>query len=103
MPFAGYSSRQTPESTRAQVMAGKVPLLDFVYGWCAVIASLLIAAGWHVKDLFLCFALANMVAAVYICRLLLIICLNCIAVLFKILYRVEVRGLRMPKKLASVP
>jgi acyl-[acyl-carrier-protein]-phospholipid O-acyltransferase/long-chain-fatty-acid--[acyl-carrier-protein] ligase len=99
VPLAAILQDKTPESTRAQVMAGSSITDSLFMVGCAVIASLLIAAGWQVKDLFLAFALANMVVAVYICRLLPdYLFKTVLQFLFKILYRVEVRGLENVEK-----
>lgn len=94
VPLAAILQDRTPEETRAQIMAGSSITDSLFMVASAVVASLLIAAGWQVKELFFAFALANLAVAIYICRLLPdYLFKTVLQILLKTLYRVEVRGL----------
>ncbi len=93
VPLATILQDRTKEETRAQIMAGSSITDSIFMVGCAVIAALLISSGWEVKHLFFAFSLANLVVAIFICRLLPDYLLKTILqFLFKLLYRVEIRG-----------
>jgi len=99
VPLAAILQDRTPEETRAQIMAGSAIVDSLFMVGSAVVASILIAFGWEVKQLFFAFAIANLVVAVYICKLLPDYLFKTILqVLFKLLYRVEVRGIENVEK-----
>ncbi|MDY0029154.1 MAG: acyl-[ACP]--phospholipid O-acyltransferase [Pseudobdellovibrionaceae bacterium] len=99
VPLAAILQDRTPEETRAQVMAGSAIVDSLFMVVSAVVASALIATGWSVTELFYGFALANLAVAVYICRLLPDYLFKTILQgLFKLLYRVEIRGIENVEK-----
>lgn len=94
VPLNAIIQDRTPEDHRARVLAGSAIIDSLFMVASALLSAGLIAAGFHVRDLFLVFALANAVVALYICRLLPdYLFKSFLQGLFKILYKVEVRGL----------
>ena len=94
VPLNAITQHFTPEDHRARVQAG-----NSIYNALFIVASsalsaALIYAGFSIRGLFLAFALANTAVAFYICRLLPDYLLkSALQILFKALYKVEVRGL----------
>lgn len=93
VPLATILQDRTEESTRAQIMAGSAIVDSLFMVVSAVVAGVLISMGWQIRDLFLAYALANVVVAIYICKLLPDYLLKTVLqMVFKILYGVEIRG-----------
>lgn len=93
VPLAAILQDRTEEKTRAQIMAGSSITDSLFMVASAVFAGVLIAKGYSIPQLFLIFALANFVVAIYICRLLPDFLIKSILQgVFKLLYRVEVVG-----------
>lgn len=94
VPLATILQDRTPETTRARIMAGSSITDSLFMVASAVVSAILISSGWEVRDLFFAFALANVAVAIYICRLLPDYLLKTILqIVFKIFYKVEIRGL----------
>ncbi|HNS44713.1 MAG TPA: 1-acyl-sn-glycerol-3-phosphate acyltransferase, partial [Alphaproteobacteria bacterium] len=94
VPLATILQDRTEESTRAQIMAGSAIVDSLFMVLSAVVAGVLISTGWQIRDLFLAYALANVAVAIYICDLLPdYLFKTVLRILFKFLYRVELRGL----------
>lgn len=94
VPLNALIQHLTPADSRARVMAanGIVNALFMVAS--AILSAVLIQAGLEVRDLFLVLAIANTLVAVYICQLLPdYLFKSCLQAIFKLLYKVEVRGL----------
>ncbi|MBL8638812.1 MAG: acyl-[ACP]--phospholipid O-acyltransferase [Alphaproteobacteria bacterium] len=93
VPLAAILQDRTEEKTRAQIMAGSSITDSLFMVASAVFAGVLIAKGCSIPQLFLIFAFANFLVAIYICRLLPDFLLKSILQgVFKLLYRVEVVG-----------
>lgn len=94
VPLAAILQDRTEEKTRAQIMAGSSITDSLFMVASAVFAGVLIANGCSIPQLFLIFSIANLLVAIYICRLLPDFLLKSILQgVFKLLYRVEVTGL----------
>ena len=99
VPLNAMTQHFTPEDHRARVQAG-----NSIYNALFIVASSalsagLIYAGFSIRGLFLAFALANTAVALYICRLLPDYLLkSALQILFKALYKVEIRGLENIEK-----
>lgn len=94
VPLNAIIQHFTAEKERARIIAGSA-ILDAIFGLAsAAFSALLILKGWSARDLFCTFALMNALVALYICRLLPdYLFKSFLQGLFKILYKVEVRGL----------
>lgn len=93
VPLSAIIQDKTPEATRARIMAGSSIIDSLFMVASAVVSAILIGMGWTVPELFLGFALANALVAVYICRLLPdYLFKTVLQIIFKALYKVEVRG-----------
>jgi acyl-[acyl-carrier-protein]-phospholipid O-acyltransferase/long-chain-fatty-acid--[acyl-carrier-protein] ligase len=94
VPLNALIQDRTDPAHRARVMAGNAIMNALFMVASAIISAALIAAGFGVRDLFLTFAIANGLVALYICRLLPDYLLKSILKLvLKTLYQVDVRGL----------
>ena len=94
VPLNAIVQDRTPEDHRARVMAGSAIVDSVFMVGSAAFSVALIAAGFDVRGLFLVFALANAGVALYICKLLPdYLFKSFLQALFKLLYKVEVRGL----------
>lgn len=99
VPLSAIIQDRTPEETRARIMAGSAIVDSLFMVASAVISAILIGAGWKVHELFFAFAIANAFVAVYICRLLPDYLFKTILqAAFKVLYRVEIRGIENADK-----
>lgn len=94
VPLKAIVQNETPEKYRARVQSGSA-ISDAVFIVASsAISALLISMGWSIRSLFLAFALANAAVAIYTCRLLPdYLFKSALQILFKFLYKVEVRGL----------
>lgn len=94
VPLNAIVQDRTPEDHRARVLAGSA-IIDSLFMVASALFSVgLIAAGLDVRGLFLVFAIANAGVALYICKLLPdYLFKSFLQGLFKVLYKVEVRGL----------
>ncbi|MBL4590026.1 MAG: MFS transporter, partial [Alphaproteobacteria bacterium] len=94
VPLNAIIQHNIPEDIRARVLAGSA-IMDalFIIG-SSIISAVLIVKGWEIKEIFLAFAIVNAFVAVYICTLLPdYLFKSFLQVLFKLIYKVEVRGL----------
>ncbi|MGH1403779.1 MAG: acyl-[ACP]--phospholipid O-acyltransferase [Alphaproteobacteria bacterium] len=94
VPLNAIIQHYTDEQHRARIIAGS-SILDaiFILG-SAAFSVILILNGWAIRELFFTFALMNAFVAVYICRLLPVYLFKSfLQGLFKLLYKVEVKGL----------
>ena len=93
VPLSAIIQDRTPDATRARIMAGSSIIDSLFMVVSAVVSAVLIGMGWTVPELFLGFALANALVAIYICRLLPdYLFKTFLQIIFKALYKVEVRG-----------
>jgi acyl-[acyl-carrier-protein]-phospholipid O-acyltransferase/long-chain-fatty-acid--[acyl-carrier-protein] ligase len=94
VPLNAIVQDATPKDHRARVMAGSAVMNALFVAGSSGLSAILISAGIEIRDLFLIFAVANAGIALYICRLLPdYLFKTFLQGLFKIFYRVEVRGL----------
>ncbi|MFA7276741.1 MAG: acyl-[ACP]--phospholipid O-acyltransferase [Pseudobdellovibrionaceae bacterium] len=94
IPLSAIIQDRTPPVTRARVMAGSSITDSMFMVASAVVSALLIGKGYAIRDIFLFFALANLGVTLFICRLLPdYLFKTVLQIIFKILYKVEVRGL----------
>ncbi len=94
VPLNAIIQHHTEERHRARIIAA-AGILDavFIFGSSAFCA-LLIVNGWAIREIIILFALANAVVALYVCTILPDYLLKSfLQGLFKLFYRVEVRGL----------
>lgn len=94
VPLNAIIQRHTDEKHRARIIAGGA-ILDalFILGSAAV-SGVLILQGWEIREIFLAFALMNAAVALYICNLLPdYLFKSFLQAVFKLLYKVEVKGL----------
>lgn len=99
VPLNAIIQNTTAEKERARVIAGSA-IIDAVFITASMgICALLLTMGWEIHELFLTFAIFNLFAAVYVCRLLpAYLAKSIMQALFKLLYKVEVRGLENYEK-----
>ncbi len=94
VPLNALIQHNTPEDHRARVMAGNAIVNSVFVAVSSGLSAALIAAGFGVDDLFLTFGIVNAFVAVYVCGLLPdYLFKSAMQALFKILYKVEIRGL----------
>lgn len=94
VPLNALVQDRTPSDHRARVMAGSALVNALFVVASSVLSAVLIAAGLEVRELFLVFAVINAGVAFYICRLLPdYLFKSFLQGLFKLLYKVEVRGI----------
>ena len=94
VPLNAIIQNETEERTRARVIAGSAIIDSVFLVASAVFAGVLIVAGWRIEEIFLAFSLFNFVVAIYICRLLPdYLVKSLMQGLFKLLYKVEIKGL----------
>ncbi|MGB4056906.1 MAG: acyl-[ACP]--phospholipid O-acyltransferase [Alphaproteobacteria bacterium] len=94
VPLNTIIQHLTDEKHRARIIAGSAILDALFIVASSALSAILIAMGWEIRELFLAFAVLNIAVAVYICRLLPDYLLKSLLQgAFKIIYRVEVRGL----------
>lgn len=99
VPLTAILQERTPAETRARIMAGSAITDSLFMVVSAIICASLISASWDVQEIFLAFGLANIAVAIYICRLLPdYLFKTVLQVIFKILYRVEIKGLENVEK-----
>ena len=94
VPLNAILQHLIPEGQRARILAGSAICDALFMVASSVICALLISRGFSVAQLFLAFAWANLLVAIYICAILPDYLLKSILqIIFKILYKVEVHGL----------
>ncbi|HEY8189927.1 MAG TPA: MFS transporter, partial [Micavibrio sp.] len=94
VPLNAIVQDATPEDHRARVMAGSAVMNALFVAGSSALSAILIGMGVEIRDLFLIFAIANAGVALYICKLLPdYLFKTFLQGLFKLLYRVEIRGL----------
>lgn len=99
VPLKSIVQDRTPKDHRARVLAGS-NLMDALFILAsAVMAAILLSIGFEVRHLFLTLSILSLGAALYICQLLPEALLKTVLqVVFKVLYRVEIRGLENYEK-----
>lgn len=99
VPLSAIIQDRTEEHTRARIMAGSSIIDSLFMVASAVVSAVLIGSGWSVPELFYAFAIVNIFVAIYICRLLPDYLFKSILQgIFKLLYKVEVRGIENIQK-----
>ena len=94
VPLNAIIQYLAPEAERARILAGSAILDAIMIVMSSVVSAAMIGAGYNVHELFLAFALANACVAIYICKILPeFLMKSLLQGLFKMLYKVEVRGL----------
>lgn len=94
VPLDAIIQHFTDEKERARIIAGSAILSAVFIFASAAISAYLIYIGWEIREIFMAVALANALVAVYICRLLPdYLIKSFMQGIFKILYKVEVKGL----------
>lgn len=94
VPLAALVQDRTPPDHRARVQAGNAVVDSIFIVISAALAGGLIALGFKIRTLFLVFAALNACVAVYVCGLLPDYLLKTmLQMLFKVMYKVEVRGM----------
>ncbi len=99
VPLNAIIQHYTDDKDRARVIAGSA-IIDSLFIITAMgISALLLTLGWSVEGLFLTFAIFNLFAALYVCRLLPeYLAKSLMQGIFKFLYKVEVKGLENYEK-----
>jgi acyl-[acyl-carrier-protein]-phospholipid O-acyltransferase / long-chain-fatty-acid--[acyl-carrier-protein] ligase len=93
VPLYSILQSRSPESSRSRMIAGNNILNALFMVASALITLALFSSGFNVTDVFLFMAVANILVAIYICKLLPDAVLKTLfARLFKIFYRVELKG-----------
>ncbi len=99
VPLNALIQHRTPEDHRARVMAGNAIVNSVFVAVSSALSAALIAAGFATEDLFLTFGIVNAFVAIYVCGLLPdYLFKSALQVLFKILYKVEIKGLENIEK-----
>lgn len=99
VPLNAIIQHDTPEEIRARILAASAILNSIFIVASAVASFMLIKTGMMIPIIFLIFAIANAFVALYICQLLPEYLLKSLMQgLFKLLYKVEVRGTENIKK-----
>ena len=99
VPLNAMIQHLTPPDHRARLMAGSAISNALFVVVSSLLSVALIAAGFEVRGIFLAFALINALAAAYICKLLPdYLFKSFMQALFKVVYKVEVRGLENYEK-----
>ncbi len=93
VPLNAIIQHNTPEDVRSRILAGSAILNSIFVVASSVISAVLLSIGFGITELFLTFALANLVVALYICQLLPDYLMKTVMqILLKFFYKVEVRG-----------
>ena len=94
VPLNAIIQRYTDEEKRARIIAASAILnAIFIFG-SAALSAYLIYKNWEIREIFMFFAIMNAFVAIYICRLLPdYLFKSFLQGLFKMLYKVEVKGL----------
>ncbi len=94
VPLFALMQARTPYYLRAR-MIGANNIMNAIFMIIATVASgFLLKAGLTAKGLFLCLGLANLLAAIYIIRLLPHDMLaSVVRTIFRVIYRIEIRGM----------
>ncbi|MAI61144.1 MAG: acyl-[ACP]--phospholipid O-acyltransferase [Micavibrio sp. TMED27] len=94
VPLNAIIQHNTDAKQRARIIAGS-SILDAIFIFSsAALSAFLITKGWSIRDLFLTFAVLNTLVALYICTILPAdLFKSFLQAVFKLLYKVEVKGL----------
>lgn len=99
VPLNTIIQHDTPEEIRSRILAASAILNSIFVVASSVVSAVLLSAGFSIPALFLIFSLMNMGVAFYICQLLPDYLMKTIMqVIFKVLYKVEVKGLENYEK-----
>ncbi len=102
VPLNAIVQDATPIRHRARTLAASAVMNALFIAASSVISAVLITLGMDIRTLFLVFAIANGFVAIYICNLLPDYLLKSLLQgLFKLLYKVEVRGLENLDKVGN--
>lgn len=99
VPLTAIIQHNTNDKNRASIIAGAA-ILDAIFIFAsAALSGYLITEGFDIKEIFLTFAILNAAVALYICKLLPDYLIKSILqIVFKAVYKVEIRGLENVKK-----
>ena len=93
VPLYSIMQSRSPEASRSQVIAGNNIMNALFMVASALLTLSLLTSGFKVTDVFLFMAIASVLVAVYICKLLPDVVFKMLfARLFRLLYRVELKG-----------
>ena len=93
VPLYSIMQTRSPEAVRSRIIAGNNIMNALFMVASALITLALFGSGFKVTDVFLLMAVANVLVAVYICKLLPDVVVKMLfSRLFRLLYRVELRG-----------
>jgi acyl-[acyl-carrier-protein]-phospholipid O-acyltransferase/long-chain-fatty-acid--[acyl-carrier-protein] ligase len=99
VPLVAIIQHRTPEDHRARVQAGNAVMNSLFIVASAILSAIMIGLGLSEQTMFRLFAGANALIALYICSLLPdYLFKSVLQGLFRLLYRVEVRGLENVEK-----
>ncbi len=94
VPLNAIIQHDTPEEIRSRILAGSAILNSIFVVASSVISAVFLSVGFGITFLFLAFALANLVVAIYICQLLPAYLMKTVMQAFlKIFYKVEIHGI----------
>ncbi|MCG8509521.1 MAG: acyl-[ACP]--phospholipid O-acyltransferase [Rhodospirillales bacterium] len=94
VPLYAIMQSRSDKRERSQVVAGNNILNALLMVAGALAAGLMLGAGYTVPDIFLALAIVNFAVALYICKLLPETVIKAIiAVILRVLFRVDVRGI----------
>ena len=99
VPLNAIIQHLTPESIRARILAGNsIMNAAFMVG-SSTVSAIMIASGFSIPEMFFAFAVANLLVAIYICKILPdYLAKSILQAIFKIFYQVEIRGLENIEK-----
>ena len=93
VPLYSIMQMRSPEQVRSRIIAGNNIMNALFMVVSAVITLVMFNAGFKVTDVFLVMAVANILVALYICKLLPDVVFKMLfARLFRLFYRVELKG-----------
>ncbi|MBF0382184.1 MAG: acyl-[ACP]--phospholipid O-acyltransferase [Magnetococcales bacterium] len=93
VPLYSIMQSRSPEASRSRIIAGNNIMNALFMVASALITLALLGSGYSVTYVFLFMAVANVLVAIYICKLLPQVVLKMLfASLFKLFYRVELKG-----------
>lgn len=94
VPLNAIIQHYTDKEHRARIIAGGAVLDALFVVASSALSAVLIMWKWEIRELFLAFAIMNAAVAIYICKLLPdYLFKSLLQGVFKILYKVEIRGL----------
>lgn len=99
VPLNTIIQHDTPEEIRSRILAASAILNSIFVVSSSVVSAVLLSSGFSIPALFLIFSILNMGVAFYICQLLPDYLMKTLMqIIFKVLYKVEVKGLENYEK-----